>query len=165
MNNRTIFFWSTTNNINVASFRMRCKYIVENLNISNVNIIFGTELQENIDILVLSKRYDSLSIQTALNLKNKFNTLILFDLCDNHFVLKEKQHQLISAINCVDIIISSSLFLSDIIKINLISYKLIHVIEDIVEKVDDIPRFSLSIFSKYFYNYLEFIFLKFRLYY
>ena len=163
MKNKTIFFWSTTKNINVASFRMRCKYIVDHLDILNVKVIFGTQIEDNIDILVLSKRYDPLSIKTALILKNKNNTLVLFDLCDNHFVLVDKRKQLIAAINSVDVIICSSIYLSKIIRRNLNINKSVHVIEDIVEKVNQIQSFNLLIIHKYFYNYLKFNFLKFRL--
>lgn len=129
-----IVFWPHTLNSNVASYRIRCKLIVDELkNIDDNNIyLISKNIPQKADILVLSKRYDKDSIKAAMELKEKYGTKLLLDICDNHFIDEHKSKELQIAIDKVDHVISSTEFLKSIIT-NHVNKKNIHIIGDITE--------------------------------
>jgi hypothetical protein len=109
----------------------------------------------------------------ALQYKNKHQSKILLDICDNHFVLdnksnnigSSKKEQLIFAINNVDGIICSSFFLSKIIEKYNKNNIPIHVIEDVVEFPYATNNYNLNDLIPHFINYFKFQILNFDLFF
>lgn len=141
MSKKQVYFWPHTTNTKVASFRLRCKLIAtELIKFGTFNVTIGSKPSKRIDVLILSKRYDTKTLISAEEFKLRYGTRVILDICDNHFVLKSsdnksitKRDQLITAINTVDQVVTSSDFLKkEILKYcNPISPVI--VISDIVE--------------------------------
>ena len=133
-----IVFWPHTTNNKVASYRIRCKKIVEELANKNndITISYSKKIPKVADILILSKRYDEDSINKAIKLKEDYGTKLFLDICDNHFINNNnsRANQLITAINKVDHVISSTEYLANIIKKKINKKDNITVIGDIIEK-------------------------------
>ena len=165
MINKKIYFWPHTTSAKIASYRLRCKLIANELiKMFGTNINIGLKPNGDIDILLLSKRYDTLSLNKALELKHVNGTKLILDICDNHFILgSTDQHsfsrcnQLITAINSVDQVTTSSEFLKKVILKYCSPIAPVIVISDIVDTN------NVSVFEKV-YNwraYLKFLNLKF----
>lgn len=115
-------WWPHTTNPAVASYRLRCKRIVEWLQNKGFEAgIYDAGIKP--EILVLSKRYDRQSIETAQQLRSKYDTRLILDLCDNHFyaettadVWKNRAQELREAITAVDLVIASTSQLANVIK-------------------------------------------------
>ena len=135
----TVHFWPHILDINTASFRLRCLRVMEKLGDKGIKVA----LYNNGDAptqLVLSKRYDPLSIQKAIELKKKWNTKLYLDICDNHFYHNKPEPkalkragQLLTALQSVDVIIASSEYLAEIIANELNNTTPIIVIGDLVD--------------------------------
>ena len=134
MRKSRIVFWPHTLNSNVASYRIRCKLIVEELKKIDDNNVYAIseKVPQEADILILSKRYDKDSIRSAVELREKYGTKLFLDICDNHFIDEHKSKELQVAIDKVDHIISSTEFLKSIITTHT-NRKDIQVIGDITE--------------------------------
>ncbi len=158
-----IAFWAHTTNKNVASFRLRCLNIVNALKSRAVNIEIFDKKNHIPKVLVLSKRYDMETLEYALTLKEKYNTKLILDICDNHFYnpknnpyYEQKKLELIKAIENVDCVVFSTEALKDeIIKYS--TPKEIEVIGDTVEQ----PVYLSCYFSlSYWRGYFDFLKLK-----
>lgn len=132
-------FWAHTLNSNIASYRLRCVQIMDGLRSKGV---VAARYHEG-DVpqkLILSKRYDAASIQHALYLKRKFGTKLYLDLCDNHFYYSVpsikavmRANQLREAVSSVDFVISSSQYLAEVIRREVVAPPPVTVIGDLVE--------------------------------
>lgn len=134
-------WWPNTENPNAASTRIRCLNIINYLN--RHDRVAGL-YRKNLIIpktIILSKRYDTESVNHAISLKNKYGTRIALDICDNHFYYETRDQKWIKrsenleyAISICDIVIVASTYLKDIVKerCNIESEK-IHIIEDAAE--------------------------------
>lgn len=135
----TVHFWPHTLDSNTASYRLRCLRVIEGLRSCGVDV----RLYKNGDApekLVMSKRYDPLTIQQALKIKNKYGTKLYLDICDNHFFYKKlepkafrRAEHLRAAIKAVDLVIASSEYLAGIIRDEIGNGIPIVVIGDLVD--------------------------------
>jgi hypothetical protein len=140
-----IQFWPHTRNKNVASYRLRCLGVISGLNNLGMDITFYKKGDEP-DKLILSKRYDENTIKQALELKEKYGTIIYLDLCDNHFyynspepVAIQRAERLRAAIELVDVVITSTNYLAEIIRKESKGRASIVVIGDLVD-APEIPK-------------------------
>lgn len=135
-----ILWWPHTSSNKVASVRLRCFNIINTLKRNGLNVglyKFG----DAPDLIVLSKRYDDFSVGHVKQLREKYGTKIVLDLCDNHFYSQHKSEfwesraaQLREAILAADMVIASSEELAKIIQEEFGELQLnIKVIEDTVE--------------------------------
>ena len=138
---KSIQFWPSNQNINSASFRIRCKLVYELLVNHGMPVLLSSQLQQHNYVIILSKRYDFRSLRKALASKEKFGTKLVLDICDNHFAAglnSESDHirrkELIAAINSVDHIVCSSNYLADKTRLYLDKFIPITVIGDLIEK-------------------------------
>lgn len=162
-------FWPHTNDANVASYRLRCRLIVEGLQ-GQLDVGIYQEDMAKVDVLVLSKRYDAQSIAHAKKLQAVYGTMVVLDICDNYFFYDEanadsleKAKQLKSAIASVDILIASSAFLAAQIKTHCGDHIRISVIGDLVE-APSFPSFpSIAERLRSWYFILSLILLRCRL--
>lgn len=114
-------WWPHTTNSTVASYRLRCKRIVEHLQSQGIDAgIYHAGIKPK--ILILSKRYDYKSLQTARMLRTHYGTQLVLDLCDNHFysdsiadIWKVRAKELRDAIATVDLVIASTEQLANVI--------------------------------------------------
>lgn len=163
MYNLDIAFWPHTNDINIASFRLRCFNVVKALNSNALSVaLYDNQIPKAI---ILSKRYDKKSILKALSLKKQYNTKIILDICDNlffnefnHEELENRIENLEYTINNADLIISSTETLANEIKKHLTTSVKIQVIGDTVEEKINNNDFTSCKYWKYLlqYNFLEF---------
>jgi len=131
-------WWPHTTNPAVASYRLRCKRIVECLKNNGFDAgIYHPGVKPK--SLILSKRYDRQSIETARLLRAKYGTRLILDLCDNHFyaetpseVWKKRADELREAIATVDLIVASTSQLAEIIASETVCHDIV-VIGDAVE--------------------------------
>ncbi len=135
----SVHFWSHTVNSNIASYRLRCVRIIDGLR--SIGVVAVQYHEGDVpEKLILSKRYDTASIQHALYLKQKFGTKLYLDLCDNHFYYSvpsieavTRAKQLGEAIRSVDFVISSSQYLAEVIRNEVADAPRVAVIGDLVE--------------------------------
>lgn len=118
----SVHFWTHTLNSNIASYRLRCVRVMDGLR-SNGVVAVQYHKGDVPEKLILSKRYDATSIQHALYLKQTFGTKLYLDLCDNHFYCSvpsieavTRANQLREAVGSVDFVISSSQYLAEVIR-------------------------------------------------
>jgi hypothetical protein len=135
----SVHFWPHTQNPNTASYRLRCLRVMQGLQHCGVisRLYSDGDVPEN---LVLSKRYDPLSIQKALELKTNLGTKLYLDICDNHFYFKtpepdaiNRADQLRSAVKSVDVVIASSEYLAEVVRNESGNCTPVVVIGDLVE--------------------------------
>ncbi|WP_300433549.1 hypothetical protein [uncultured Thalassolituus sp.] len=139
-------FWAHTNDIEVASFRVRCFHIVSELRSLGLNIGFYKD-GEQPDVLVLLKRYDETTLSKVRDLKAS-GTYVVLDLCDNHFymdfeseALKNRADRLRRMCGEVDHITTASSYMKDYIKQNIFEEIPIDVVDDYVEvNTDGMPK-------------------------
>lgn len=139
---RKIHFWAATNNINVASYRIRCRSIVESLAELGHVVTQSTSICSSAEVLILSKRYDEKTLRRALSLKKKTKCILMLDICDNHLVFSEnsrssavkKSVDFKRAIEAVDQVIFSSPYLRDSIDRECKLRGKSFVIEDYIEQ-------------------------------
>ena len=134
-----VHFWPHTLDSNTASYRLRCLRVMEGLRNCGVDV----SLYKNGDApekLVMSKRYDPLSIQQALEIKKKYGTKLYLDICDNHFFYKNPEPKAVrraehlrAAIKALDLVIASSEYLANIIGEEIGNATPIVVIGDLVD--------------------------------
>ena len=132
-------FWPHTQNRDMASFRLRCLRVIDELDDlrADVGLYRNGDKPEN---LVLSKRYDSSSVQKAIELKEKYGTKLYLDLCDNHFYYEnpkpkavQRAADLRKAIAAVDVVVVSTQYLAQVIRDEMGSSIPVVVIGDLVE--------------------------------
>jgi hypothetical protein len=81
----SVAWWPHTANQKVASARLRCFQVVEELKRQGVDAGVYAPGQPAPQTLILSKRYDAASVRHALTLRRDSGTRVVLDLCDNHF--------------------------------------------------------------------------------
>lgn len=134
-----IAWWPHTKDPAVASYRLRCRQIVETLHARGHDVgIFQPGQQTK--SLVLSKRYDPRSMALAGELRAKHHTRLILDLCDNHFYSQsqsgfweERAENLRQAVSSVDLVIAASSALANVIQMET-GRKDVVVIGDTVEQ-------------------------------
>jgi hypothetical protein len=107
-------WWPHTINPAVASYRLRCARIVEQLQCDGFDAgIYRPGIKP--EILVLSKRYDHSSVEIARKLREDYGTRLVLDLCDNHFyaesasdLWRKRAEALRHAITAVDLVVAST---------------------------------------------------------
>lgn len=107
-------WWPHTTNLAVASYRLRCARIVEQLQSGGFDAgLYYPGIKP--EILILSKRYDRKSVETAQILRRNYGTRLVLDLCDNHFfadsastVWEKRAKDLSEAIATVDLVVAST---------------------------------------------------------
>lgn len=154
-----IAFWPHTTNPKIASFRLRVHNIIKNL--QNQHMQVGYFTQTTIPkILILSKRYDKQTLKKAIEIKTRYGTKLVLDLCDNHFYNEKNDSQwekkigeLTHAIHNVDLIIASTDTLKTEIQKHLKNPVQITVIGDVVEKNNDINNFANLSYWKHLFSF------------
>lgn len=137
---RKIVFWPSTDDLNLASQRIRCFDVVNRLKAQGLDV--SVQLEPRVcDVLVLSKRYDNASIERALNLKQENGTKIVLDICDNFFYFdvassaaKLRAMELKDALTKADLVTCSSEFLAEQIGLRVSTEVRIRVVEDFVDR-------------------------------
>lgn len=130
----------------VASTRIRCLNILRQLRAEHVPIeLYNSRHASHYRVVILSKAYKPKHLALAEQLKSQ-GSKIIFDLCDNHFLLEESQTELRRMFALADQWVVSSCYLADTIRAHLGSNKPLTVIEDAVEEdlrgpVFDIPGY------------------------
>ncbi len=84
-NRPAVSFWPHTFSQRIASARLRCFKVVEQLSAEGVDARLYAPGQPAPQVLVLSKRYDRTSISHAARLRDEQGVRLIVDLCDNHF--------------------------------------------------------------------------------
>ena len=147
MHTLKIDFWPHTKRENIASFRIRCLNLKNELSQMRVVTRFYKPWRNPADIIILSKRYDEKSISHAMEVKKKFGSKIILDICDNHFIYdnnssntKSNAKAFKDAIKSVDHVITSSEYLKDLVLTECGDSIKVSVMFDLVEMVNN-PNF------------------------
>lgn len=106
----------------VASYRLRCAQIVDELSMNGVSCgLYERGMTPK--VLVLSKRYDEASVAEACALRDAHGTRVILDLCDNHFSFdgqdpewRARSDTLKSAVAAADLVTASTETLADVIR-------------------------------------------------
>lgn len=119
----SIAWWSHTSNKKVASARLRCFQVVDELKRQGFDVGTYAPGQKAPAVLVLSKRYDAESVRHALTLRRDAGTKIVLDLCDNYLYYTNDEPKwqtraahLRDAVAAVDKVIASTPTLRDCIE-------------------------------------------------
>jgi hypothetical protein len=117
-----IRWWPHTTDPRVASYRLRCLRVTQQLRRDGVDAGF-LRAGEIPKVLVLSKRYDTRSLDLAVQMRRSANTRLVLDLCDNHFyaestspVWKDRARLLKQAVNTVDLVVASTEELAEVVR-------------------------------------------------
>ncbi len=123
-----VVFWPHTDDLRVASFRLRCAQIVQGLQGQG---LAATQLRARRPRLtagprwlVLSKRYDADSLEAAEAFRRAHGARLALDLCDNHFhhasdpdgQLALRADRLRRACRSVDRVVACSQVLADVVR-------------------------------------------------
>lgn len=110
-----------TRDANVASARIRCLNIVEELRGRGCDVALA-ERDRAYDLVILSKKYDAATLDWAQALKRR-GTKVVFDLCDNHFhlpnptaELQQGAARLRSALMLADAVVVSTEALGNVVR-------------------------------------------------
>lgn len=147
-----IAWWAQRVDNNIASVRLRCSLIIEALRAKGMNAGFYRKQDPAPAVLILSKLYDEVSVAHALEVKRRHGTLILLDLCDNHFhnpkqlqKLAGRDAELRHAVASVDGVIVSTPKMGEIVAENCDSTPPIHVAGDALDDPLDLgPLFTFE---------------------
>jgi hypothetical protein len=136
----TVAWWPHTSNKRVASARLRCFQIVEELERWGMDAAIYAPGKPPPRTLVLSKRYDAASVRHAADLRREFGTRLVLDLCDNHFYASNAEAKwqaradaLRHAVATVDQVIASTPTLRHYIEAACPQHPPIEVVGDAVE--------------------------------
>ena len=142
-----VAFWPHTEDLRVASARLRCWHVVRGLQALGMDARIHRAGDAAPRTLVLSKRYDPASIAQAQALRAAHGTRLLLDLCDNHFhndhptpFFIERAQQLAQAVRAVDRVVAASPMLAQVIREQVSAPPPIEVIGDLIERRLDPPR-------------------------
>lgn len=136
-------WWPQSTDPRMASMRLRCFQIIDRLNAGGQAARVYAPGDPAPDVLVLSKRYDAATLAHALELRARAGTAIVLDLCDNHFFfeadpdgrLQQRADALRAAIPQVQLVITASPALAEIVAVQAPGARALMVIEDAVEPV------------------------------
>ena len=134
-------WWPQTADTRVASARLRCFRIVEHLRGLGMAARVYEPGSAAPDVLVLSKRYDAESLSHATALRARAGTALVLDLCDNHFYfesdpdgrLQRRADALRRAAANVQLVVTASQALADIVQDQAPGARAVKVVEDAVE--------------------------------
>lgn len=152
MSCRSIRFWPHLTEARVASTRIRCLQMIEALKRLDIDVDLYRVGCDIPSVLVMFKRYDSESLRHAVDLREKFGTKLVIDICDNHFYFEGNDHkairrreQLRNASSAVDLIVTSSDALAQVV-FNEIKNARVCVIPDSLDMgiSTPLPRKSVS---------------------
>jgi hypothetical protein len=137
-------WWPHTTDGTVASYRIRCRLIVDALRARGIDCGLWTPGDKPPSVLVLSKRYDQSSLETALTLRHERGTRLVLDLCDNHFYAQapdgyslQRAANLRGAVSNVDLVVASTDALKAAVEQEAPSAPLVEVIGDAAEPPTD----------------------------
>ncbi len=145
MANPEITFWPHSTRLSVASFRIRCAQVRAGLRDLGIETSLRDERAADFarppDVLILSKRTDSVSLQTAIRLRRERGTRLILDLCDNVYygyaaavpVDRLRFDALTEALNQLDLIVTPSDYLRDAVSAHVRSDMPFATIPDAVE--------------------------------
>jgi hypothetical protein len=140
-------FWPHTDDERVASVRLRCGLIVQQLQRRGVDARIHRPGDTPPRTLVLSKRYDAASLAHAQDLRARTGTRLVLDLCDNHFHYEhavepfvQRAADLRAAVRGVDAVVAASSALADEVRQQVGDAPPIDVIGDLVEPRLPPPR-------------------------
>ena len=140
-------FWPHTEDERVASARLRCGLIVQELQRLGVDARVHRPGGPAPRTLVLSKRYDAASLGHAQDLRQRAGTKLVLDLCDNHFHYEcavepfvQRAADLRTAVRSVDAVVAASNALADEVRQQVPDAAPIEVIGDLVEPRLPPPR-------------------------
>ncbi|MDT8388238.1 MAG: hypothetical protein RQ736_12040 [Thiogranum sp.] len=119
----------------VASVRIRCLNSIRELRAQGFPVeLYRDRHQKTYKSVVFSKAYNARDIELAERLKSR-GTRIIFDLCDNHFLLSdERVDRLARMFAIADCWVVSSQAMADVVRRKFDSTKPLWVIEDAVEE-------------------------------
>lgn len=134
-------FWPHLASADVASTRIRCLQVMRALAQRGWAVrLFDPGSAEAPDWLVLTKRYDATSIETAVGLRQRHGTRLVLDLCDNHFYAQERTPErderaatLRRAVQAVDSVVCSSRALAAVVRVECPGLRDLRVIDDAVD--------------------------------
>lgn len=124
----SVAFWPHTEDLRVASFRLRCAQIVQGLRGQGLAVTQLRACRPRMvagpDWLVLSKRYDADSLETAKAFRRAHSARLVLDICDNHFhytsdpdgQLAQRADSLRLCCRSVDRVITCSQVLADVVR-------------------------------------------------
>lgn len=119
----TVRWWPHTRDPAVASFRLRCLRIVEQLRREGLDAGLYRPGDPAPQVLVMSKRYDAESMQHARQLRERHGVRVLLDLCDNHFYfqgddvrLRERAGLLRAGCRNADGVVTASRALAEVVR-------------------------------------------------
>ncbi len=140
-------FWPHTEDERVASARLRCALIVQELQRQGIDARIHRPGDTAPRTLVLSKRYDAASLAHAQDLRARAGTRLVLDLCDNHFHYEhavepfvQRAADLRAAVRNVDAVVAASNALADEVRHQVHDVPPIEVIGDLVEPRLSSPR-------------------------
>ncbi len=119
----------------VASVRIRCLNTLRELNARGFAIeLYREKRQKEYKIVIFSKAYNARDVELAERLQRQ-GTHIIFDLCDNHFLLSdERVDRLTRMFEIADCWVVSSQAMAEVVRRKFDSAKPLWVIEDAVEE-------------------------------
>src|ERR1041384_3688556 len=95
MNDTPLFFWPHTFDPCVASYRIRCKNVMDGLSDAGITSkYYPGKLRQRLKLtphieaprtLVISKMTRPKYLQWAVSLKKRYGTRLILDICDNIF--------------------------------------------------------------------------------
>lgn len=152
MTTSRISFWTNTKKLTMASYRIRCRNVVQDLRQLGVRASYydgrirkhthAVPALSRPPILVLSKHTKLYALEWAVELKNRYGTRLVLDVCDNIFFGKEagakaekdkKYDQTIGALRHFDVVVTPTAALRDLLARHLRSGTHFEVIPDAVE--------------------------------
>jgi hypothetical protein len=124
----------------VASVRIRCLNPISELRARGLSIeLFDRRRVSTYRVVVFSKLYDDATFRQATELKAS-GTIIIFDLCDNHFYnphswrpLTKAREQLLRMMTLADYVVTSTETLAEVVRSVKPDLQSINVIGDAVE--------------------------------
>lgn len=140
-----IAFWPHTTDRGVASYRIRCALVIEGLVRAGASSRLYAPGDPPPGMLVLSKRYDPVSVVQAQALRESNGTRWVLDLCDNHFHYREDQPvgsrlqarsaHLVEAVHAADWVVVASQRLAEEVRKHCPDVRGVSVIEDAVDDI------------------------------
>lgn len=117
-----VAWWPHTTNRAVASYRLRCWQIIEEIRRRGLSADLYRPWKVP-QVLVMSKRYDATSLQAARALRDARGTRLVLDLCDNHFHAdtddtqwKRRADALRATVRSMDLIVASTPTLAEVVR-------------------------------------------------
>ncbi len=119
----------------VASVRIRCLNTIRQLRAHDYPVeLYSEKHERHYKAVVFSKAYNAKDVDLAERLKQR-GVRIVFDLCDNHFLLSgERVQRLRKMFELADVWVVSSQPMADVVRANLNADKPLWIIEDAVEE-------------------------------